>query len=704
MSSRASHGRAAWGDVWRVDDATTAFFVVIKSTAHRFCFGTVDAVLMLNQNDAPVQFQGAILNNPSITERANVFERSVSDKSFSIEVPLDVFPVVELRQAGEVFQTMQADVFWGIVDVGMDLDDMLHVLTGRVESVVADVKVGKVQIKIREQIVRSGKPFPPIVATQERIANLSDEDSGKCYPVVFGSVKKMPLLNIDGSAPYTSFLVMHDPFGSFTGNSPPNQVTALYEGDSDTAISLAAATDANDTDALDGSYWKVTSTGNTYSDDITADVDGHTPSTLYDVLRMLVTYYGDETIYDTASLRDVRNWLGAYTLRCIFNSRSGAGSVEQIIRNRFMQQFPIMLISDGEKYIFKVVRWEKQTPCVMLLKNKDIIETTQPPVETSSDDLVNHLVLQYGMSGRRGSMVDVIVRDPDSSLDCQRSADRYGNRMGREFTAPDLDTGAEQLMEWLIQTYSRIRVTVKYRCKLEKAATLQLLDVVQVRDEDEGWVQHEPQFLVTGITRSTGPHVDIELLSLEDISDVYSVNREWTEQHNFVPIPHNWDDSHWSKTRCTVTYDQDDPDGGDNALIISEDGTAAASHYVYYRSSYWTPWFQGRRYRASCYAKADNRTWFELFVQDSNSDGSDWNWIDCYFDLDNGVIGTPTGCDHATIEDVGSGWYKCSIFFTAEFTHWRFVPTIGEADGDRYFDGLSQSSIYIYKPELVLLG
>jgi hypothetical protein len=65
-------------------------------------------------------------------------------------------------------------------------------------------------------------------------------------------------------------------------------------------------------------------------------------------------------------------------------------------------------------------------------------------------------------------------------------------------------------------------------------------------------------------------------------------------------------------------------------------------------------------YTFSLYVKSDGGQWIGMGLL---AGGADASGAGCFFDVSNGVVGTATGCT-GSIESVGSGWYRCSVFDT----------------------------------------
>lgn len=115
-------------------------------------------------------------------------------------------------------------------------------------------------------------------------------------------------------------------------------------------------------------------------------------------------------------------------------------------------------------------------------------------------------------------------------------------------------------------------------------------------------------------------------------------------------VQSNQFDTTWSKTNTTPISGQSGYDGTNDAWKI-EANTASTTTIT-----------QGANISgvmtASIYAKAGTTDWFRFSLNDSGVNTRAW------FDLTNGVVGNVYGNMISTdIQNVGNGWYRCSITF-----------------------------------------
>ena len=511
--------------VGRDPQALGCVLAVVNAGGGKYCFGTVDVNVPEIAGGNLFKFVGAIRNDPMHREEIDPFQRTAHTPKMTFEVLEQHFPFRDLRRAGVLLQDVDVDVYWYIANRGMDLRQSLHLIKGKMTDLTYNEENGVVVFSVEDRRLEGEKPFPPVMASTDLISTLEPEDSGKPYPIVVGSVNKLPLLDIDATN-HDDFLVMMDPAGEW---SSPAQVSKAYDGD----VPLVGPLNENQATDADGNvYVSVTDAGGgpATRSDVTADVTGHTPSDPAEAIRYLLTFLGDDdvkTMFDQASLNHVERAFRGVSLALAFNAR-GSGGVVDAIRDRLCSLLPIAIVQRGKKYSFDPLLWDRNVTA-HLKTDVNVIRKLSGPTETRRNEVYNSFTVKYGRSGLRGDHTGCITKDWATDNECERSRRRYGKRAMPDIDAGDLEDedSARWLMDWLIETYSKMRVFVSYRCTLD-AVKIKLWDTVVVEDDYEGWVgQYRllPMFKVIGIRRGTGPWIDLDLVSVDDYSEVYQVNR-----------------------------------------------------------------------------------------------------------------------------------------------------------------------------------
>jgi len=113
----------------------------------------------------------------------------------------------------------------------------------------------------------------------------------------------------------------------------------------------------------------------------------------------------------------------------------------------------------------------------------------------------------------------------------------------------------------------------------------------------------------------------------------------------------------WSKTRATISVNSTTaPDGATTADTLVQ--AVGETTYGNVSQSFS---FSAVAYTFSCFAKKKERNFIAL-AENAQTSGT---VRATFFNLDTGAVGT-TGTGHtATIQNVGNGWYRCSITFTS---------------------------------------
>ena len=148
------------------------------------------------------------------------------------------------------------------------------------------------------------------------------------------------------------------------------------------------------------------------------------------------------------------------------------------------------------------------------------------------------------------------------------------------------------------------------------------------------------------------------------------------ETQNLLQYSNGFSNGVWSQLSITLTSGQAGYDGTNDAWLVTKTASYGRPQQALVSSGVQT---------LSVYAKAGTLNWVAV----SN------NLVYTYFDLSSGSIGTNVGTIDANIEDVGSGWYRCSITYTGNATDARFYPSQGDNDSTG-----TSGSIYIQDAQL----
>lgn len=164
------------------------------------------------------------------------------------------------------------------------------------------------------------------------------------------------------------------------------------------------------------------------------------------------------------------------------------------------------------------------------------------------------------------------------------------------------------------------------------------------------------------------------------------------QRTNLVVRSQEFDNASWSKHGATVTAN----------AIIAPDGTLSADTLVEDASTGVHETVQAAtlvvstQYALSVFAKAGSRAQ----VRVAGSGGGSWSLFpQGVFDLLSGTVLSSSGDRSATIQSVGNGWYRCTVYGTA--TNTNAGITVGVANmGTSSYTGDGTSGIFIWGAQL----
>ena len=149
---------------------------------------------------------------------------------------------------------------------------------------------------------------------------------------------------------------------------------------------------------------------------------------------------------------------------------------------------------------------------------------------------------------------------------------------------------------------------------------------------------------------------------------------------NLITQSEDFSNASWTKTGLTVNSNSAiSPDGNLNASLITMSTGGYGSVYTTTTS------ISGTTYTSSVYGKKGNQNYLSLEYRVGAFPGN----ADAVFDLNTGVVTSGTGI----IEDVGNGWYRCSV--TKVSTSSSALLIIG-----RGISGSSNDTVYLYGAQL----
>lgn len=459
---------------------------------------------------------GALVDSPTMDDKCTPYEKQYSLRSFTVNVMERFFPYVDMRRLGMSVESYTADLYLYFANAGMAFNQAFFIMRGNVQSIERDEENGTVLLQVDEYILSGDSGLPEIVADRTRLTGLNPDQVGEYYPIVFGTVYKMPVLIIDNTNK-DDFLVMHDKTNEF--DTSTSQVANVYDGD---GAAIAVAGQGQTADALSTDYYYATIAAGVTSNNATADVTGHTPDDIGEAIRFFFSFFGkDPWRFNMASANYVGVVLSALSYGIVVND--DVGSAMDLIRNRIVEAAPVVMTMLGDQFVFIPLRWDRQCKKVLSF-DKNVLKVVEPPKETPRSNIYTSFVVTYTRSGLRNASQGTIVRDHTTSPECLAAYNRYGPNGMPKIDLGDLsdEDGAMYMINWFIETYTKARVMTSVMCTLD-VVDVNRWDTVRFYNEHENW-NHGPMFKVVNIRYSDGDVIKLDLLSHDDKLDVYDTN------------------------------------------------------------------------------------------------------------------------------------------------------------------------------------
>jgi hypothetical protein len=147
----------------------------------------------------------------------------------------------------------------------------------------------------------------------------------------------------------------------------------------------------------------------------------------------------------------------------------------------------------------------------------------------------------------------------------------------------------------------------------------------------------------------------------------------------------------WFQGAVTVTADTEvAPDGTTTADTITANATTA----VHFLSQAIT--FSATAYAVSVFIKGGTHNYVQLYIGNQS--------VHANFDVTSGsgVTGTSAGVTSSSIQDVGNGWYRCSIIFTASTANAVAVSIVSSSSAVRAesWAALGTETVYLWGAQL----
>jgi len=184
-----------------------------------------------------------------------------------------------------------------------------------------------------------------------------------------------------------------------------------------------------------------------------------------------------------------------------------------------------------------------------------------------------------------------------------------------------------------------------------------------------------------------GHHATQSTLGLRPIRATEPV----TGRRNLFNYSEQFDNAYWTKSATSITANSTvAPDGTTTADTLVE-AASTAQHLIFTNYTI----VSGQTYTVSIYAKAAGNSFIAISGNGSGMIGY------AYYDLSTGSLGTVAAGTTASIESVGSGWYRCVFTRTATGSATiSFNIATAKVNGTLSYAGDGTSGIYLWGSQL----
>jgi len=342
--------------------------------------------------------------------------------------------------------------------------------------------------------------FPPaLVGDEGRFPNAVDRAKTQAVPVIYGTVKGLPLYRIaaTGPGPVIHLLIAGHPITS----TDLNGLLAYTDG----ALLLAGPRPVlTAIDGIGGVYSYVDVTAGEYLADANihvTEVTGWVGPTgvaidrLGDVLIHAWRQYSGEPLdgFDEFRAEFARPRLNRYRVGAAFNAAESQGTLIRALESRFAPQFPVVFSFVGGKLGWDAVDLPSEaealgSPLRTLTYGVDASGRSGLG-ETSADEVRDDLRLEYGLDGFDGGSLSSTQANPTNSEMARQARSLWGQGPRVDLSSPDIpdSNSAYALITDHARRLSEVRTRVSYSGLDASWYGLPLLGVVHVTDADLGW-------------------------------------------------------------------------------------------------------------------------------------------------------------------------------------------------------------------------
>jgi hypothetical protein len=212
-------------------------------------------------------------------------------------------------------------------------------------------------------------------------------------------------------------------------------------------------------------------------------------------------------------------------------------------------------------------------------------------------------------------------------------------------------TDGGQGRDWKIENYGNDW----YRCSISGDLSLTSTTIYVYAKQKPDYIGNGDYLYVWGVQLEVQSQATAYLPSY----GIASVRKATTT--NLITYSEDLSQSIWNKTRVTIVTNSNIAPDGTNTANSQLETTDNNSHFIY--TNYTTT---DNSYIVSAYLKYNNRQWVQY-----TKGGAASGYVN--FDILNGVVGNFGGAySNPKMENVGNGWYRCSVTLDADAESMNF--------------------------------
>lgn len=474
---------------------------------------------------------GLVVDSMPVKAASLVGESASAEGSLSATLALDAFDIWTPR-ADRPLQTITVRAWLAMVDdtgvpvwsdgTARPLSNDAEIFRGVMRDPSPDLDAGLISFTAAPQMRTVDIMFPPAAIDAERFPGAPTDSTANAVPVIYGTVRGLPLRAVsDVTALTIRLVVAAHPIVSAT--------LSIYR---DGAVVAAGVPVLYDIDGMGGVYAYVeitkvayTAGTNVYADSVTGwrSPAGTAIDGLGDVLLHMWRTYSDQRYYelDTTRAQAARATLNRYTVGIYSDTQQADTGLIRILVSWIGGQFPVAFGTSGGRFGWDATRLptDAEIPglTVGTLTYGLDAHQREGPVESSADDIINRWEVHFGLDGYARGTVNVLRADWRTMGALRGSVSRWGESPIERVDCPAVGTAdsAWSVLTDRARLASVVRESVTYTGLGGEWYGMPLFRVVLVTDARAGY-DREP-CLIVGIAPGTDGRVSLSLLRIRGV-------------------------------------------------------------------------------------------------------------------------------------------------------------------------------------------